>query len=285
VQVPGSSSPPSSSPSTSPAATPGPSGAPGDFPSGDTAVVAAHEGVLGWFDGDNWVQAQTSAPIDGDETFQVFRLGSAPATARGAGLDRGCPVFEEGIGVRLEPSPWPEFDPFSPSGIAVTAGWDASPHAVEALPVTEAYRGIATELLVTRGIDDDAPEFAQLVRADIDGNGVAEVFGVVERRTGQGDALTPAPAGDYSIAFARVVSGEDVETTVLGEWVVVEHEDPDVIQDLVVFRIDALADADGDGVDEVAVRSSYYEGSGIQLFDWQGPDGGFVEVVSAGCGA
>lgn len=250
-------------------------------------VVAAREGVLGWWDGNSWVQAQSSAPIEGTEAFRVFRVGADPTDAVGVGLNEGCAIDEPAVGVDLNPDPWAGdfgFEPFEPSPIALSAPWDATPHTITPFAPSDTHAEAASAILLERGVDDPSPKFAQLLRTDVDGDGVNEVFAVAERRSDPSGALVPAPAGDYSIAFVRTVVDDVVNTQVLAEWVVVEQTEEGFIQDLVVHRFDAFLDADGDGTDEIALRSSYYEGSGVTLWDRQGP-GPFAAVISTGCGA
>lgn len=250
-------------------------------------VVVAREGVMGWWDGNRWVQAQDSAPLQGTEQFQVLGIGSEPAAAMGVSLTEGCVLDAPSVGVQLDPDPWGAefgFEPFEPSPIAIAAPWDATPHPVVAFAPSDTHAEAAIEILTERGIDDPTPTFVQLLRTDIDGDGVNEVFAVVEQRTDQSGALIPAPAGDYSIAFVRTVVDDVVHTQVLAEWIVVDQSEEGFIQDLEVQRFGAFLDADGDGTDEVALRSSYYEGSGVTLWDLAAP-GQFEPVISTGCGA
>jgi hypothetical protein len=230
------------------------------------------------------VQARASSPLQGNEHFQVFALGSEPSTATGVGLNAGCQLFESGTGVDLDPDPWASFDLSSANPLAVSASWDASPHPHEELPPSDAYLGVADQLLEARNLEDDDPDFPQLVRTDLDGDGVFEVLGVIERNSSGGESLIPAEPGDYSIAFVRTVEGDEARTHVLFEWVVVGDGGGDeFIQDLVIGRFDALADLDGDGVDEIALRTTYYEGSGVTIHDWDGD--AFPDRISVGCGA
>jgi hypothetical protein len=246
-------------------------------------VVAAPDGVLGWFDGDNWIQAQDRAPIDGGEEVQIIRLGREVTSAVTSGLDAGCELVQPSVGLMIDDAEWGYGDAFASTPIAVAAPWDATPHPVAVLEPSSLYVEAARDLLGAIGVDEPDPRFAQLVRIDLEGDGVDEVFGVVERRTDPSGSLIPAEPGDYSVAFVRAVVDEKVETTVLAQWVVVEQEQEGFIQDLVIFRIDAFADADGDGTDELALRTSYYEGSGVGL--WDRGTFGFEQVISAGCGA
>jgi hypothetical protein len=255
-------------------------------PTGTTAVVAIADAVLGWWDGTSWVQAQSTVPVFGGETYQVLRLGSDPRTAVGSAPGPGCSLTDQ-VAITLDPAFRADdsgFDPFTPHEVAVTASWDVAPHPVSDTEPGADVVAAVSQALSGYGVNDPAPEFVQYFTADIDGDGDAEQFGVAERRSDPSGSLIPAQPGDYSYAFAWVNRGGDRQLATLGEWVVVAQPEGS-IQDLVVYRFDALLDADADGVDEVAVRTSYYEGSGVSLWDYQGADRGFVDVIDAACGA
>jgi hypothetical protein len=250
------------------------------------AVVVALDGALGWFDGNTWVQAQSSIPIQGGETFQIFGVGRPPAEAVAIDTNDGCELIQPSVGVALDPNPWVSgLEIFGSNPLAVSAPWDVAPHGVFPIQASPEYVRIASELLSDFGVDDPEPRFAQLLRTDMDGDGVDEIFAVAERRSDPSGALFDAPTGDYSLAFARVVVGEEARTFVLASWVVKPPDDNGFGTDLVIYRFDAFVDADDDTVDEFALRSTYYEGSGVALYDYKGPDRGFVDVISAACGA
>ena len=250
------------------------------------AVVVAIDGALGWYDGNSWVQAQSSLPIQGGETFQVFQIGDQGSETVAVETDSGCELAQPSIGVTFDPDPWAGgLDIFGPNSMAVSAPWDAEPHGVFPIQASPEYQQIASSLLADAGVDDPEPRFAQLLRTDMDGDGVDEVFAVAERRSDPSGALLGAPPGDYSLAFARIVVGEEVRTFVLAQWVVPEPDDDAATSELVIYRFDAFMDADDDNTDEFGLRTTYYEGSGVSLYDYRGPDDGFVEVIRASCGA
>jgi hypothetical protein len=250
------------------------------------AVVVALDGALGWFDGRSWVQAQNSIPIQGGETFQVFAVGRQPAEAVAIDTNDGCELIQPSVGVALDPNPFASgLEIFGSNPLAISAPWDVAPHGVFPIKSSPEHVQLASELLSDIGVDDPEPRFAQLLRTDMDGDGVDEIFAVAERRSDPSGALFDAPTGDYSLAFARVIVGEEMRTFVLAQWVVAPPADDGFGTDLVIYRFDAFVDADDDNVDEFALRSTYYEGSGVALYDYEGPDTGFVDVISAACGA
>ena len=247
----------------------------------DQAFIAYEFGVLGAWDGGAWrppTEADGSA-LDGLD-FSLVRLDEPIDTAT-ATPAAPCELGGQlGLTVDL---PWPETsDPLDPEAVAVSGVPDPRPRAVTVLdPASPAYRD-ATEPVETQiGVNDDDPDIVQLVRTDIEGDGIDEVFGVVERLSDPETLF--AESGDYSAVFLRRVGPDEiVETVVIAYSVAVGEEGATPFVN--VFRIAALVDANGDGVMELAVSGRYYEGSGMTLYD-MGPGHAPQQALQGGCGA
>lgn len=246
-------------------------------------IVSAH-GVLGWWSGDEWVPPPpdpADVPASGGEDYQVLEVGTPPLTAQGSEAMAGCDVIEGHVAVDIPQldveRPFPTTFPF-----AISAPWELQPHVVEVLdPPPAVYVEITAELLAERGVEDPAPELLQVVRTDLEGDGVDEVV-VVAERNGSG-TLNPAFPGDYSIAFLRKVVEDEVRTSDLGFFEVVQPEVEGSIIDLLAYRLDGIADLNGDGTMEIVVDDQYYEGAGTRVFDVD-DDLGAVAVLDTGCG-
>ena len=281
---PPSTSVPGTNPSTgaSAATTPDESAAPSAGSSG-RAVVVALEGVLGWWDGDGWVRADSGAPPParaGDE-YRIVRLDDAITTATGSGPTTGCGPggddFTVDVGLRH-----PE-DRLAPTAVAVSGVADPRPRSVSVLdPRADVYRSAAVAVLADLGVVDDDPDVVQVVRGDLEGDGVDEVFVAVQRVTDPA-TLFAAP-GDYSVIFVRRVVGGEVLTSVLAQSIAPDPQPPEQTPFVAVGRISALADLNSDGRMEVVTHDTYYEGTDAIVHEAQA-GGGFVEVLSAGCGA
>jgi hypothetical protein len=131
--------------------------------------------------------------------------------------------------------------------------------------------------LAERGLNVPEPAIKQLLQVDLEGDGVNEVVIVAEDVT---DGLF-AEDGDYSIAFMRRTVQGDVRTAILGDSVIVTADSPVVDS----FSVGAVADLNGDGRMEIVLTSAYYEGIGVEVWEYVDDDLGLIPQISAGCGA
>ena len=240
-------------------------------------LIVASFGALGWWDGDSWVQveADTQLPISGGEEYQIARF-DIRATTVGGEQTLLCEPLEL-PGVELDDpellGEWP-----GPYGVAISAPWRLTPRPIEEFTDPGVYSAAARELLDQRGLDVAAPVIKQLIRADLDDDGTNEIIVVAEDIQG---AYQPPTVGDYSIVFVRKVVDDQVQTAVLGESII---DDRDTDLNL-GFAVGAVADLDGDGTMEVVVSTAYYEGLGVEVWQYFNDDLGMIPTVRAGCGA
>ncbi len=239
----------------------------------DLPIVVAGFGALGWWDGTGWVDADNALPVVGGENYQVAVLGLT-ATTTGSAQELVCERLEN-VGVVLANErllgEWP-----GPYGVAISAPWTLTPHLVESVADDGTYAEFASQLLSERGLEVADPVITQLLRVDLEGDGLNEVIVVSEEITG---GLLPA-VGDYSIIFMRKVVQGDVETAVLAESIVLDEETfPES------FRVGSVADMSGDGKMEIIVSSAYFEGLAVEVFEYVNDDLGPVAQIATGCGA
>jgi len=260
--------------------TTGPVLLPGDW--ANQPLIVSAFGALGWRDGSSWVQVEstTSLPVEGGEDYQVARLGVEATTTAGPETLMCEPVGTPGVEL-AEPEllgEWP-----GPYGVAISAPWELVPHVVEEIEDNGTYAGFAAQLLAARGLNVAEPEVKQLIRADLEGDGVNEVIVVAEHLE---DGLSPlASSGDYSIAFMRKVVDGEVQTAILGEAVITDPGTPDDPELNLALAIGAVADLSGDGKMEVVVSTAYYEGLSVEVWEYFNDDFGMIPAVTAGCGA
>jgi hypothetical protein len=241
----------------------------------DTPLVVTGFGALGWWDGSNWVQVDsgTALPVAGGEDYQVAFVGLEATIGGGAPTTLCEPLDNPGVELENELvlGDWP-----GPLGVAVSASWILVPHLVEEIEDDGTYAAFASELLAERGLDVPEPAIKQLLQVDLEGDGVNEVLVVAEDVS----AGLFAEDGDYSIAFMRRTVQGDVQTAILGESVVVTADSPVVNS----FSVGAVADLNGDGRMEVVLSTAYYEGVGVEVFEYVDDDLGLTKQISAGCG-
>lgn len=251
------------------------------LPATGKTIIVSGSVLVGWWDGSRWLDSEAGAPthIAGGEDYTVVRLDQPLTTSRGSAVG---PQDEFCTGPKLTLSPgFPDSSPGQPWPVAVHGVADPRPRPVTLLDTSaDAYRDAARDVLADLGIEEDDPQLAQVVRADLSGDGSDDVLVVVEQ-IADPRALFAQP-GDYSAAFLRqVVDGEVRTTTIAHDR---SESTPDVPSAYIVqTRIAALADLNGDGVLEVVVDHRYYEGSSTEIHALDS-DGRLKAVMAAGCG-
>ncbi len=242
----------------------------------DQPLIVTGFGALGWWDGTDWVRAETEGalPVVGGEDYQIAVIG-LEATTTGGPQDLVCePVFN--LGVVLENDhllgEWP-----GPYGVAISAPWDLQPNLFEAFADDGTFAAIASGLLAERGLVVADPVIKQLFRADLEGDGINEILVVAEDIRGR---FLPE-VGDYSIIFMQKVVEGDVQTVVLGDSVITDLEGSFVVG----FSVGAVADLSGDGQMEIVVDSAFFEGLGVDVWEYVDDDIGLFPYLQTGCGS
>jgi hypothetical protein len=265
--------------------TTGSAGSPGgSAPAAEgTSVVLSSIGVVGWWTDGGWVPAgDGTPPIRGGEQFTFVTLGGPRGTATGGELGTTCEITEPyGADVELDP-PFPDPDDGT-TQLAVTGVTDPLPRAAEPLDTKSAtYAEAASAALSGVGIHDAHPPIAQLLRADLDGDGSDEVLITATRIRGK--ALTKARDGDYSAVILRRLVDGQVRSQVLAHSIASSEGGDASFAFVHEYRIAAVADLNGDGRLEVAVASHYYEGAAIDVYA-ERDAGQLASVLATGCGA
>lgn len=240
----------------------------------DLPLITTGFGALGWWDGGwVWAEEEGALPVVGGEDYQVVALGPVTRTTGGPQLLTCAPL--DLIGVELaDPDllgEWP-----GPYGVAVSAPWVVRPHLFEAATDNGIYAGIARDLLSARGLVVPNPRIKQAYRTDLEGDGVNEVLVVTEDIRG---GYLPR-VGDYSIVFMRKVVQGGVETAILGESVNTDESTYPI-----GFSIGGVGDLNGDAKMEIVVDAAYFEGLGVEVWEYVDDDLGPVQQLSMGCGS
>lgn len=242
----------------------------------ESPLVTTSFGALGWWDGSSWLDAEAEGtlPVSGGEDYQLVRLDEIARTTGGPQTTVCEPL--ELVGVELaEPELLGEFP--GPYGLAVSAPWPVQPYLFEETGDDGTYAGFARELLASRGLEVDNPVIKQVVRTDLEGDGVNEVLVVAEEVT-TGFLLEE---GDYSIALLRKVIQGEVQTAVLGDTVVLGEED----RFAGAHSIGGVADLNGDERMEIITNAAFFEGFNVAVWEYVNDDLGPVKVLETGCGS
>jgi hypothetical protein len=243
-------------------------------------VVSAY-GALGWWDGTSWIRAEDvgTLPVSGGEDYQVVLSGVDEIITGGPEVELCEPLQNKGVELS-DPSAVSRRFP-QPSGVAISAPWELTPHFVQEEADDGTYSDFARPLLAARGLDVESPVIKQVVRLDLEGDGVNEVVAVAEEITG--DSGIYAEEGNYSVVFMRKVVDGEVQTAVLEESIAsVSEEIPTPF--ITALSVAAVADLSGDGKMEVVINGVYYEGEGWAVFEYVNDDLGPVMQIGAGCG-
>ncbi len=243
---------------------------------------------IGWWDGFGWVnvgvgEGRASVPVPTAPSVSVASVdlpgGPLAGVAVSAETDYIC------VDDRVGPYLLTDADlPASPLGfgytaVAVNADWNIQPRAVAAVGRdADIYQSVGESLVSdVPGVDPGRGDVVQVLRVDLDGNGVEEVLFAFERRS---DTTGIGAPGDFSLVIARLPRPDgSIQDQVLFEHIVPESFDfPQPGR----ASIAAVADLNGDGVMEVALRSEFWESAGITVLSFE--EGGLEAVLSGGCG-
>ena len=240
----------------------------------DTFLIAGSTCLLGWWDGD-W-QSEGEPPVVGGEEYQIVRLDEPVTTSIGTEPRPWCEPLEL-ENIEFEPAlpgEWLDLD-----AIAVQTTGDARPYSVEILPNTiPAYVDATAELLAAFVPPDPVINVTQVIRTDLEGDGVDEV---IVAASSMPENPLDTVAGDYSIVYLRKLVEGDVQTAILGRFVA-EDSGP---FNWVRYEVSAVADLNGDGRMEIVIGGPVWEGAFLGVYEYVNDDLGPVEVLSCGCGA
>jgi hypothetical protein len=243
----------------------------------DQPLVVTDFGALGWWNGTDWLDAESEGtiPVAGGEDYQTI-VGDSLGITTGGSQQTVCDPLGL-IGVVLDdPGLLGEYP--GPYGVAISAPFDLQPYLYDDDdPDDGTYAAFAAELLSSRGLDVGNPVIKQLVRTDLEGDGVNEVLVVAEEVT-PGLLLQP---GDYSILFMRKVIEGEVQTAVLEETIVMDEGD----QFLGAHSVGTVADLNGDAKMEIVSNSAFFEGFGVAVWEYVDDDLGATLRLERGCGS
>lgn len=240
----------------------------------EVPLVIAASGALGWWDGESWIQVETDTdlPISGGEEYQLALLGGG-GLITGGGQTEDCSFTLPQPAVELS-----DPDLFSNasfgSGVAVSAPWNLTPHFFQEESDDGTYSALAKPVLETLGLSVDAPVIRQVVRLDIQGDGVDEVVVVAD------DHPLGFGPGDYTVVFLRELVDGEVVTTIVDSWIT-DTEFDEYGSDSIVS---AVADLNGDMKMEIVLSGWAYESWGVGVWEHAGEGMGLVKQLGIGCG-
>ena len=210
--------------------------------------------------------------------------GTVTAVGLGTDPDGFCiaPLLDVGF-----EGPWSAWN----RPIAIGGDHDPLPRSVSAtsdlggISVPDSTRSRIAGQLAALGIDDSRPKVIQLVRADLDADGNAEVLWAAERLTYDNGSprLSDGRSDDYSVV-GLWSEGPVAADRILSENVAIPGETVSFVS---TARIRAVAEiGDGSPDMEIFVETAYYEGGGTEIYRWDGARSNGIELLADEvCGA
>lgn len=235
--------------------------------------------VIGGHAGGKWLTSEAagkrlSAPAT---TYQVYTLAGETGEVTGAKASPEADVCPDVWMQKLSNQTEAEVRRHA---IGVHAPWNPMPRKGRAASLTqEVYVQAMKVVLNERGVEHPKVKLTQLLRVDLDGDGTDEVLTAATHYLPSEMPSSPR-AGDYSVVTLRSLIGGKVETQLVNGEVYAKADQSAAPN---TYEIAGLLDLDGDGTLEVMIRSSYYEGGGMTV--WQMNKGRLVQVLSIECGA
>ena len=243
---------------------------------------------MGGSAGGKWLKPEVAvALIPGGEQYHLYTLAGEVGTSVGRKPTKGKKdgPCADTLYVRLTAIPKD-----IKSLVGVSGPWDAMPRPVK-ISSTElqVYKDAATEILKSQGIDNPQVILTQVLRVDLDGDGVEEVL--VSAANYEGKEMSelsprsnlPTPphnrAGDYSVVFMRkVVQGKVVTSIIKGEY----YPQLEEFKVLTEHKVIGVLDLNGDGIMEIVLSHQYYEGEWIGVYRVK--DTKITLLFGMGCG-
>ena len=254
------------------------------------AIISSQGGIMGIWDGD-WTIVTDTTDLPGEAPlWQVFgAIGEELEALPGevipnsqfceiAPYDRPAVSINELV---FFENPW----------LAVQAEWPLVPHNAEEFTSQQGvYIDAVLDVLAGQGLTVDTANIRQLVRFDLEGDGVDEVIVIANEGKRDNVFYDPATNSPFEIVLLRKVIEGEVRTAILQLRLPAETwpggpEDENSFPFLMDFEVMALADLNGDGTMEIALRDQYYEGAGLVVWEYVNDDIGPVPVLDIGCGA
>ena len=148
--------------------------------------------------------------------------------------------------------------------IAIKAEWNLFPQSyTEQSTEQESYTTLVKNYLVECGIESPKTSIKQIISVDLEGDGTEEVLIAADNTID--DQFEQVKKGDNAVLiFRKVVEGEVIDQIVEQDIRLNEEEYSSYYR--ILYRVETIADLDGDSVMEVIVRSWYYEGEGWSIY-------------------
>jgi hypothetical protein len=228
--------------------------------------------LIGGTENGKWIESdKATKSVKPGTKLQVYGVAGQVGTAAIVKLETAGEACPDRPMVKLNPKKPKQ------GAIAFAAKWNPSPRKAQAVDVKDKeYVDIVREVLREHGLKDPFVKINQAIQIDIDGDGEDEVV-ISATHYKNGDEI-PDEATPNTYSFVMVASKGKNEL-IAGEFYPQAKTDAAPPNK---FEIAALVDLNGDGKIDIVVRSRYYEGDEISVYEYKSSR--IKKALSVGCG-
>jgi len=215
--------------------------------------------VVGGIQNGHWLTA--------DEITDDVQLGQAFDIYAPYGLAGAASIVDYGF--HMEPAlcgiyyVGSDYAPDIPNLIGVAQGWNVTYRPWQELPTdAPVYQQAVADWLLSQGIAQPDVKITRILRVDIEGDGVDEVFINASRFLEETGHMTEQ--GDYSIILMRKLVGNSVVTVPIVADVYISS-----IAEMTfpfTYSLANLLDLNQDGILDVIVEVARWEGNGVIIY-------------------
>ena len=224
--------------------------------------IVFDELLLGGSKSGDWIDVLAIEPqIKGGEVYRIYSMFDCIGRGIGGSVELSEPCGSETIHINAPVELTSEY-------IAIGGNWSALPRVPKVQSnYADVYRNIVSEVLAENQLPDAPVRIVKNYRIDLEGDGVEEVFLKAEYLPELGFYCKK---GTYSfILYRRIIDGKVENRILAGNF---------YKEDTVEFgdecpcshNISLFADLNGDGLIEVILGYSYYEGFGYHVYEFKG---------------
>src|SRR4051812_36799269 len=231
--------------------------------------------LIGAVENGKWIESDAATKsVKPGPKLQVYGMTGPVGSVSIVKLDTAGEACPDRPMVKLNPKKPKQ------GAIAFGAKWNPLPRKPQPVDLKDKrYVDLVRTFLTEHGLKDPVVQITQAVKIDIDGDGQDEVV-ISATHYKNGDEIPDEPAPNtYSfVMLARFSQDKTKGELVAGEFY------PDAKSEMPAnkFEVAALLDLNGDGKIDIVVRSRYYEGDEISVYEYKSSE--FKKALSVGCG-